>query len=244
MKDIIQSETNPIITYLVMCIKRIYVSTLGINRLLREYKVQQELEYSIGLLIRPVLLDILSIEYFVHLHRQEEKFEKDFEEKIDTFCKGFLFDGTNKWVEQFELDFERGLISPKVLEQYFNSFSEKFPLLFHGPKIKNHGFKNPYKVESAKKLYKKLKSIDNTQAKVWSKIYYLYNYYSKFEHLSYWTMMILDAKSNKKDIQLEEVTVRMLKHMVNIYVYLKDCNPIFYDEAKIVANKLNDHLKP
>jgi hypothetical protein len=236
--DTIKISTDPIETYFSLCIKRIQKVIPGLEALFPMVEQNINIEYSVGLLLRPVLTDILSLEYLLHfLNNRSEGIDKI--EFTKTHCKSYIFDGTYKWIEQIDMDLEKGVIDSSMHKQMTEKIATYFPDLFTKNETGEFFFvKGSYRAKQPKELYQNMKNLDQDRATVMSKIYYIFNFYSKYEHLSGWTQIASHYDADAKKEHIEEVTVHMIRYVVQVFNILENIHP----ELKYEKEQLDTYL--
>ncbi|GAA3928278.1 hypothetical protein GO495_05990 [Chitinophaga oryziterrae] len=237
----IQANTGDLAlkAYAALCLTRLQHTLNGLEPLLVSLEQNAAIDYSAGLLIRPMLGDVLSLEYlasYIDVHRNDT----DLDAFVDKFCKGYLYDGTYKWIEQFKMDEEKGVLDVEKKALLIGGLRKQFPELFVEKTPEKWEYNNPYKALQAKELYKSIdvQKMDKDKAIVMSKIYYLYNYYSKFEHLSTWTHTLLTTQYIGRIQQIEETSFHMLRHLQTILTFLKLYEPSFDSIQQAVGKSI------
>src|SRR4051812_6974416 len=98
--DIKLDKDDLIQEYFELCFLRLYSTSTGILPLFELLDNSPSIYYSIGLIIRPIMLDILSVQYIMKQRWKLRSNEAQIEE-IVRVCEGYIFDGLKQiWLQQ------------------------------------------------------------------------------------------------------------------------------------------------
>jgi len=149
-------------------------------RLYPEMNEENELEFSLGLLMRSLLMDMILVLKFKSICFEYKGNDKEELKKlVKDFCYMIINDGTKHFIEEI---FSSEKLTEEEKKEHANKFASVFSNAFDfsndKPKLKRE-FRF-----SLTDIYKQ----SNGEAFVTAEtIYSLYSYYSKYEHLSHWT---------------------------------------------------------
>lgn len=194
-----------------------YINFLGrftfnfdsINILLRQYKVKQNVEISIGLIIRACLLDFMIVTYLSTYHADSTSQES--EDNFDKQFDGFIADQIHNTIKYLKVTKNTGLISQTDYRAAIESLNHTYKFLFKDEIIDYENPENKLiskEFKSPKYLFMRIHSHPLT--KKYSKVYDYYTYYGKYEHFGIMTHYI---QRQGIDNDFETMTVA-LKYMV------------------------------
>lgn len=213
--------------------ERLKFSVKGIDTLLCELQDIPELEFSIGIILRAMLLDILIGLNFYRIVSESYLKGISSEEMLrlsQEFSEQMLSDGLDKTLDYFELSYKLGFISEKDLLSKYDAVESKYNIFFKKrsncmsrPVVKHKKFHAP------KKLFELLA---NSSTKKLSQLYDQYLFYSKYDHFGIQYMDIIRIQYSFKMQVMSEVIQHLSLHAMNIAFMLNIFYPSDFAKAK------------
>jgi hypothetical protein len=177
-------EVNELQYFALGMLRRLEHGSISLKILLQNFEETPEVEFSSGLIIRALYLDMLiSLNLYKIFKENHEKSasETEAKESVSIFCKTFLADGLDQTATYLQQMVSFGFKTNKELQEAFNSFAKSYPTYFSNHKGDGSKPKSIYpKAAGPSELFKKLAS--DKQMKYISAIYDSYLYYSKYDH--------------------------------------------------------------
>jgi hypothetical protein len=229
-------DLKPTQLFAIGLLERLYYSSFSFGLQIDDYKKFKQLDFSIGLTLRALLLDaLISFNLYKTIYDLENSEQSilDIENVADEYCNRVLADGLRQTVKYFQTAKDCNLIDDTKLKDNFNDIALYYQFYLH-----NHNSDgSPPKVSFDKpmpnpELFKNLAN-DNDLSFL-SRLYDAYNFYSKYDHFGilYFRVIRQDLKSCLK--QFENCIAILLKHLLNLLFILDQ----FSDGDKNVRQQL------
>ena len=191
--------------------------SLAFLRLYEQVDDSEDLEFSLGILSRSIMMDMIlmmgiqkiSIEY-------NESNYNEVVQKIKQYCEMIIADGTMYLINEVKdsesfSDDEKKEISINLASYFPNiiNVSKNVPKLNKEFRFKHSEIYNQSKVVN----------IENNKT-----IYHLYNYYSKYDHLSHWTAKFqnenpFELRKGKLDLSILFMGTHLKRLLALAYSY-------------------------
>lgn len=226
LKYISQKNLTYVEILLYNLAERLRNTSSSLILLLQNYEVNNVHEFSIGILIRPLMADTLIGLYIYQQLEENEKLgegkltEEAFRLRINIIAEAFLSDGFSKTIEYAELQESKELMSKEKLQIFYNQFVkdhedffEKYAFDGTKPKIKAYtGIKT-----STTALYKSITQSETLRK--FSRIYDTWVYYSKYEHQSITTLKLLrNLEGHKERISISIQDLGMHSYFIHRFL--------------------------
>lgn len=231
-----EAQLDSIEQTLYILIERLRNCCVSVRTLLKEYQTNgiQVHEFSIGILLRAVLLDaLIGIYLRQELMRYLTEEEDTATAKFQALCKEFLNDGFDKTVQYAECLQGYGLISNNEVQDIYNLFLEHYPDSFEST------LSNNKPVAKVNKQIKKgpvalFHSIAQGELKDSLGIYDAYLYYSKYDHMSMATYVFQRKHREEKEATLAAAINDLGFHSLNCHelLMLSDINQKGFQEQR------------
>jgi hypothetical protein len=175
-------EQDQLIRFVYVGIQKISKISLAFLRLYEQVDDSEDLEFSLGILSRSIMMDmILMMGVQKVLSKYTNQNHDEIKEEIKNYCLKVIADGTKHLIDQVN---ESENLSDKEKNEISIKLASTFPSLFdftnNSPERKkgfNFLLANIYRQSKGLKI-----EINDT-------VYHLYDYYSKYDHLSHWTSL-------------------------------------------------------
>lgn len=230
-------------TFCLGIIERLCHSTKTLKTLFEKIETEPSHEYSIGIIVRALLLDTLTGMNLFKIHCDSEA-NKDTEEvndkKSSLFCEINLSDGLSKTLSYLSNAKKYGFIDKEQLkESYKNTVASKSyffePYLNDGtiPVLKHKKYFSP------QKLFEILASDANM--KKTASIYDAYLYFSKYDHFGIMYYEIIRMNKDEKQRTYLEAFEGLVAHLTFLIVIL---NKTFKTDNLLTAKatQANDYF--
>jgi peptide methionine sulfoxide reductase MsrB len=167
--------------FIYCCVEKINKCSFSLKVLYDLLEENEEIEFSIGLILRSLLMDSILIHKlkFLTLQIDEEGYES-VKKKIDEHTLMFIADGTANLINHF---YEDESIDSGMKQKIGAKLSNLFPNVFEYKGNEKPTIKNEFKL-NLKHLYN---DSNHSELLTRTSVYNLYAYYSKYDHLSHWT---------------------------------------------------------
>jgi len=171
---------NELENFVYVGIKKISKISLAFLRLYEQMDDSEDLEFSLGILSRSIMMDMI---LFMGVQKILGKYNKtnydEIKGEIKQYCLKVISDGTTHLVEQIH---ESDILSEQEKSDTAMRLTSKFPGVFDfSGNIPTK--RNQYKFRH-KEIYRESKNLNNEHNET---IYHLYDFYSKYDHSSHWT---------------------------------------------------------
>ena len=228
-------------------LQRLLNASVAIKVLLPEYLKKSLYDFSIGIILRPIILDaLIGLNLYALLKNGlAEKLEnKKLIDKVDAFCNAILADGLIQTLKYFKQMESYGLAEADKLTEMYNHFSVKYSdFLIQACGI-NTMPRPKHKIESkANNQFKNLAD-DQDMKTIGHRLYGLYTIYSKYDHFGF---LSLELSDNEKKIQSDRISATLslfVNHYANLCDILQRVTPndivvkdIFLSSQEYLSNK-------
>jgi len=222
-------------------LQRLAYSSKAIKKLLADYTDNPEFDFSIGVLIRPVILDSLIGFNLLAILKTclAQNLEHDLTiEKINIFCNGILSDGLMQTLKYFNQLESYGLIASDDLRDMYNQFSVAYSDFLEQPEGKNTMPRAKYRIDStANNQFRKL-AVDPELKPMGHTLYELYNIYSKYDHFGFLFFEVYNYERDIKEKRMSAAISLFVNHCANLYDMLQRVTPKDqFIEAKFKSSK-------
>ncbi len=227
LKHLDSKNLNTIEFFCVGMIQRIHDSSNSLKLLFEHLDEFEGHEFSIGILIRPLILDSL---IFMNLMNSISSFEdesidfKEIEKILEPLCEKQLADGLATTVSYIESVTTFGFKTEEDKKNTFNKFASDNSAYFEPhlgdgskPKLKHK------KVESAKQLFESLAQTQDL--KELSKIYDSYALLSKYDHIGILYYQTRSEPISEKIKKYRNILPHLILNMTSIHLLLSKMNP-------------------
>ncbi len=188
------------VRFLYVGIQKISKISLAFLRLYEQVDESEDLEFSLGILARSIMMDMIltmgvqkiSLQYIGNNY-------DEIKEELNKYCLKIIADGTTHLIEQIH---ESDILSEKEKNEasirLASNFTNVFDFSTNRPKRKKE-----FKLIHCE-IYKESKGLDIEINKT---IYHIYDYYSKYDHLSHWTSLFqnkypFELRKGKLDLSI------------------------------------------
>lgn len=214
-----RTETKPAQFFALGLLRRLLHSSKSLKILLKNFTRNQEVAFSVGIIIRSLLLDMLISLNFYKLIKDNLANGFSMEEieiKLTEFCEKILSDGLKQTVEYIEQSVGLGFNSKEDVAQAFNNFAKNYQYFFtphigDGTKPKTK-YKEPPK---AKQLFKNL--AEDKDMRWISGVYDSYLYYSKYDHFGILYYDIIHENLGEKIRMIDRSVGLLTRHCTILY---------------------------
>lgn len=212
-------KVNEVQYFSLGLLRRLLHASQSLKILLNDVHKVPEVEFSSGLILRAILLDMLiSLNFYKLIKDNLLKKLSDEEMKISTieFCNIFLADGLDQTAKYLQLAVSMGLKTEVELKEAFNIFAKNYSIYFENHFGDGTMPKSKFpKADGPTGLFKKLAG-DN-EMKWISGIYDTYLYYSKYDHFGILYYDTAIENHSQKIQKIEKATRMFTRHCTIIY---------------------------
>lgn len=211
-----QMPLNGINMFIYGLIERLYLSTIGLRNLVLQIDKEPRVEYSIGIILRTTILDILiALNFHKALIGKGNSTSEGGAVASEQFANEILSDGLRLTMNYFENAKGEGLITEGELKANYSDLVNRFPIFF---KTYLHDGSRPDLVFAAyyspQKLF--LNVYQQKEFKELSKLYDLYQFYSKYDHYGILYFELIRQPMSKKNEYIADVVREMLFHLFSM----------------------------
>lgn len=222
-------QQNAIDRFVFCGIEKVSKISLAFLRLYPQINTTSELEFSLGILARSVLMDMILVMGIKKIiYKLNDNNISEIKEEVKDYCYKIISDGTNYIIDEV---FDNENISEEEKSEKAGIFVSIFPNIFDTSNARPKR-KSEFRYTIAG-IYKNNHNPDLSSSKV---VYNLYNYYSKYDHLSHWTSLSQKIPFDKRKGKLDlAITL--------IVIHLRDLLAIGYDmseEYKILGTYIDE----
>jgi hypothetical protein len=165
------------------CVDKIFLCTQSLNQLLPLVEANDDIEFSVGIILRSMLMDSILIQrvgsIVPELRDQGETDMTKLKERVYAVCNRYIADGTSHLIELLGSVED---VPEETRKELCKNIASTFPEVFditgekpvRKPGVKNVKIKNEYEA-----IY--------SRNKIHEIIYTGYNVYSKYDHVSHWS---------------------------------------------------------
>jgi hypothetical protein len=194
-----------------------------ILRLYSEMNDNNEVEFSLGILVRSLLMDIILVLKIKKLYADYEGIISDeFKSDLKTCCYKIISDGTSHFIEEI---FASENLSTEDKKEFSSKFVSIFPEAFDTSSEKPKLYKD-FRT-SLKGIYESSKHPKLVNRET---IYNLYSYYSKYDHLSNWTPLSFHFPFEERKGKLDLSIILIAMHLKDLLLIASE----FDNEYKVL----------
>jgi len=234
-----QKGGDEIARFAFCAIEKISKTAQGIKRLYTALDGNDDLEFSLGILLRSLMMDNLMIQNIKYqiFSAKDDKPQIDsaaIKEIVKAICYKFLADGTDNFIKDLKLSDN---LSPAQQEAAAKQFASMFPKAYDltsGKPILKKEFKFQIKSLYTDSKHESLVSLDST--------YNLYTFWSKYDHLSQWTSMAKQIPFEHRKGKIDLAIVIILMQLRDALVLAYDFDPN-YSVLEPLFNRIQEHLQ-
>lgn len=214
-----QKEINAIQKFALGLLDRLLKVSLSLKVILEKINKIPELEFSAGIIMRAVILDMLIGLNFYKILKDSQSENYSTEKRkylLEDFCNKILADGLDTTARSLKLGKDLGYISNKKLEEVFNNFANNQKLYLKSHSGNGEMPESKYgRGNSPTQLFKNI-ACDPEMKKIAS-IYDLYLFYSKYDHFGALYFETLDIPFNENLERINKVICLLVNHCANLY---------------------------
>lgn len=231
----VNKEQDEVIRFVFCGIEKINKISLAFIRLYPQIEDSNDLEFSLGILARSVLMDmILTMGVKKIFFKYDGSNLTEVREEVKKYCYKIISDGTNHFIEEIYSSESLSQEQKEVQSIKFASvFHKAFDVVGEKPKLKKEFRYN------LKGIYENSKDDKLVSAQA---IYNLYSYYSKYDHLSHWTSLSSHFPFEYKKGKIELSIILILLHLRDLLAIACD----YSDDYKVLlvndTDELNNYL--
>ena len=199
-------EQNAIVRFVWCCVDKIFLCTSSLKTLIPLAETNDDIEFSIGIILRSMLMDSILIQRVVGIlnnHTNNEQIDvTSAYAAVDAQCMIYVADGTIKIIDMLYAD---NKIPQEQKIVVCRNIANKFPDVFDttGDKpVRNVKFK-PVVIQ---KEYEATLNKDKTN----TIIYNNYNIYSKYDHVSHWSSELRNISEKERRSRIESSLLMIL----------------------------------
>jgi hypothetical protein len=218
---------NEIDRFVFCGIEKVSKISLTFLRLYPQVDTTPELEFSLGILARSLLMDmILVMGAKKIIYKLNETDLSEVKDELKEYCYKVISDGTSFIIEEI---FE----NEKMTDEEKNRKAEAFVSLF--PKAFDMSSGKPKRKKDFRYTLNDIyKSNRNPDLRSGQTIYNLYNYYSKYDHLSHWTSLSQKIPFEQRKGKLDSAIILMTFHLRDLLAIAYDMN----DDYKVLEKHI------
>ena len=205
-------------------LERLYNASFSFSLQVENYQKFKQLDFSIGLTLRALILDsLISFNLYKIIYDLEKSSlpKNEIEEVVDEYCNRVLADGLQQTIKYFSSAKEINLIDDEKLTSIFTDIGNSYSFFlkdykFDGtePKVR---FEKP---PSNPKLFKRLAEDGDLQ--FLSQLYDAYSFYSKYDHFGILYFRLIRQNLERCLYQFKNCIRILLKHLVNLLFILNE----------------------
>lgn len=205
--------------YIVLGLIKINKISSGLLQLYPKLDTLPDLEFSAGILIRSALMDSIQVLHLIHLIQTGKDNGHTTDHVAETLCDccfKYNCDGTQYIVNQ--IHFEDGLTDEEkqaLMEKCTTPFQRAFK------NIPTDGSKPKFDDSYAVKLNKLYQQAEPSKISRYPIVYGLYCHYSKYDHLSHWTLQADQVNHSTKIEYLQTGIELILMHLRDVLLISK-----------------------
>ncbi len=220
---------NEIDRFVFCGIEKVSKISLTFLRLYPQVDTTPELEFSLGILARSLLMDMILVMGAKKIvYNLSESNLSEVKEELKKYCYKVISDGTSLIIDEI-------FYNEKMPEEEKHRKAEMFVSLFPNAFDTSSG-KPKRKKDFRYTLSDIYKTNRNPDLRSGQIIYNLYNYYSKYDHLSHWTSLSQKIPFEKRKGKLDSAIVLMAFHLRDLFAIAYDMN----DDYKVLEKQILD----
>lgn len=199
-------------------IQKISKISLVFLRLYEQVNESEDLEFSLGILSRSIMMDMILVMGLQKISAKHNgSNHEEIKDEIKNYCLKVISDGTEHLINQIKVTEN---ISEDEKNRISLNLASIFPAVFN---ISNNVTRRApeFKKDSLAKVYKESKHINQ---EINETIYHLYDYYSKYDHLSHFTSLFqnytsFEIRKGKLDLSVLLMGMHLQRLLALAYDY-------------------------
>ncbi|MBA3284396.1 MAG: hypothetical protein H0U27_04970 [Nitrosopumilus sp.] len=223
LKHYNKKDVNSVQFFALGLLKRLLHSSKSLKLILENIPSNPDLDFTAGLTIRAMILDMLiGLNFFKLLKDNLAKklSDENMMELAITFCDTILADGLENTITYLELSQSYGIINIRQLKEKYNNVARNYAK-FLEPHSQN-GVKPKVKFTRApgtKTLFKEIAA--DAEMNNISRIYDLYLFYSKYDHFGILYFDVENFPLSEKIKRIEKAVRLFINHCANLFDILE-----------------------
>lgn len=211
----VQKNQNEVERFVFAGIEKIRKNSLVFIKLYPEMDANEEIEFSLGILGRSILMDMILVLGIKNIYIEFEGINSEsFRNSLKEYCYKIISDGTKHFIDEIFSSNNLSLDEKKKLSLQFASvFSKAFDTCLEKPKL-NKDFKIVLQ-----RIIEDCKDYRLVNRDVISN---LYSYYSKYDHLSNWTPVSSHIPFEQRKGKIELAIILIVMHLIDLLIIAKD----------------------
>ena len=226
---------DELVRFVYVGVQKVSKISLAFLRLYEQVEDSEDLEFSLGILSRSIMMDIILMMGFqkILLQYTGNNYE-EVKAEIKEYCLKIIADGTTHLIEQIhDSDIFSDKEKNEVAVRLASNFTNAFDFSTNEPK-RRKGFKLIHST-----IYEESKGLNVEMNKT---IYHLYHYYSKYDHLSHWTSLFDNIPFAHRKGKLDLSILLMGEHLQKLLALAYDFAEEYKDLLPHIEN-LSKHGK-
>ncbi|MEO9145494.1 MAG: hypothetical protein ABI237_08035 [Ginsengibacter sp.] len=228
-KHLVNKYQNEVERFVFCGLEKTNKISLAFLSLYPQINDNEEIEFSLGILARSVLMDMILVLEIKNTHKEYQHETTDIlRQKLKNCCLKLINDGTKYFVEEI---YSSQNLSDEEKKSKSKMFTSIFPNAFNEspdkPKLKKEYEFNLTKIG---------KDAKDTDPIFSNAIFNLYSYYSKYDHLSHWTSLSSHFPFEEKKGKLDLSIILMKQHLKDLIQIMID----YDDNYKDLQSYVND----
>jgi hypothetical protein len=228
-------------------LQRLRNTSVAIKTLLPEYLKNSGYDFSLGIILRPIILDALIGFNLYSLLKKglAEKLErKELIDKVDFFCNAMLGDGLVQTLRYFKQMENHKLAEADKVKEMYNHFAVKYADFLIQPDGINTIPRPKHKIESKANSQFNTLAGDEDMKPIGHLLYDLYTVYSKYDHFGFLSFELIDSEKETKSDRIAATLSLFVNHYANLCDILQRVTPnnavlhdIFLSSKEYLSNK-------
>ncbi len=224
-----EKKQNELDRFVYVGIKKVSKISLAFLRLYEQVDDSEDLEFSLGILSRSIMMDMILL---MGIQKISIKYDgnnyDEVKEEIKNYCLKIISDGTTHLIEQIH---ESEILSEQEKSNIAKGLASKFPGVFDFS-TNTPTRKSEYRF-TQKGIYKESKALNIEHNKT---VYHLYDFYSKYDHLSHWSSEFdkipIEIRKGKLDLSI----LYMGYHLKNLLAIAYDFADVYTSLLPLIHN--------
>ncbi|HEY8658506.1 MAG TPA: hypothetical protein VIL78_05690 [Hanamia sp.] len=234
-----KSDLNSAQGFSTGMLQRLFYASNSINKLIYEHDEYIINDFSIGIIVRSILLDsLIGLNFYKILKDNLHKSDKFLKIELNNFCNSVLSDGLRQTLDYYEQLKVEEVIKPEDLKNLYNVFSNKYNFFLEQSGGVGTKPNSKFKFFSKQKPpYKPIVS-DAEMKGIALKLQELYNIYSKYDHFGILYFEIDDTSFESKSNRISASISLFVNHCTNLFDILQrvSINDNFVNSQYEIAN--------
>lgn len=227
----VNKNQNEVDRFVFCSLEKLNKVSLAFLRLHHQIDDSEDIEFSLGILARSVLMDMILVMEVKNVYKEFTGDSLDeLKEQVRESCYKLINDGTNHLIEEI-------YSSDSLTDEEKSEKSKLFTSIFAKAFDETNG-KAKLKKEFRFKLATIAEASKRHNLAFAEPILNLYSYYSKYDHLSHWTSLTSHAPLDIKKGKLGLAIILMTSHLRDLYVIAMD-----YDDNYKVLQPLVEEIE-